>query len=92
MYQAHIYNQEYCGYARKSAPAVDQSKLTILPHKPGTPIPKPSGPKKLPLILKNRHFLDTTFMCVAALNKAQLVVYVLYFCFCKFFLEIMTNS
>ena len=75
MYQVHIFNQEYCGYARKSTASIEPSKITILPRQDSTPIPKSAGGlKKLPLILKNRHFLDTTFMCVEALKKSNLVI------------------
>ena len=70
----HIYDQEFCGNVRKTETAVDMSKISIQKRQANRAIPKPVGPKRLPLILKNRHFLDTTFMCIKAFNKSDLVV------------------
>lgn len=72
--QVHIYDQEYCGNVRKTEASVDKSKISIQPRQANRSIPKSVGPKRLPLILKNRHFLDTTFMCIKAFNKSDLVV------------------
>ena len=72
--QVHIYDQEYCGNVRKTEAAVDKSKIGIQKRPANGSIPKPVGPKRLPLILKNRHFLDTTFMCIKAFNKSDLVL------------------
>ncbi|KAI9561650.1 hypothetical protein GHT06_012610 [Daphnia sinensis] len=72
--QVHIYNQESCGNVRKTEAPVNLREISIRPRLANRSIPKPTGPKKLPLLLKNRHFLDTTFMCVKAFNKSDLVV------------------
>ena len=57
---------------RKTANAVDESKITTEARQPLSPELKPSIKKKLPLILKNRHFVDTTFMCVEAIDKMKM--------------------
>ena len=56
---------------RKSNSAVDESRITSENRQPLSP--KPAIKKKLPLLLKNRHFLDTTFMCIEAIDKMKLL-------------------
>lgn len=71
--QIHIYNQEYAGGLRKSAREVKEtSSIFIEPRRPfSIPIQKRLL-KKMPLLMKNRHFLDTTFMCVDKFDRSQL--------------------
>jgi len=57
---------------RKTTSAVDELKITSERRTPLSPELKPSMKKKLPLILKNRHFVDTTFMCVEAIDKMKM--------------------
>jgi len=71
--QIHIYNQEYAGNVRKSAKEVKEtSSVFIEPRRPfSIPIQKRLL-KKMPLLMRNRHFLDTTFMCVDKVDRSQI--------------------
>jgi len=71
--QIHIYNQEYAGSVRKTAKEVqDKATIFIEPRRPfSIPVQKRLL-KKMPLLMKNRHFLDTTFMCVDKFDRSKL--------------------
>jgi len=53
---------------------VNVNKITREERQPLTAKPKGRLALKLPLLLKNRHFLDTTFMCagVGGFDKSKL--------------------
>ena len=60
--QVHLYDQEFNGYVRHTSQSVP--KVRKEERQPFEPVKKVK--KLIPLLMKNRHFVDTAFMCVTA--------------------------
>jgi len=71
--QVHVFNQEFSGTVRKTSREIkDPSSIFVESRRPFSIPNNKRLLKKMPLLMKNRHFLDTTFMCVDKVDRSKI--------------------